>query len=102
MLRQSFATRPEGAKYYLMYVDGEAASTAKIESFGDKYNLNFLATHKNFRRRGLMHYMNLWVAEEVKKNFYVQVNTDEPSCVYYTALSGASIVNTEVKYAKES
>jgi hypothetical protein len=49
-------------------------------------------------RRGLMNTMNLWIAQEAKKDFYVQVNSDEPSCLYYSALSGASIVNTEVKY----
>ena len=99
--RQSFGNSSQDATYYLLCIDEEPACTARINHFGNKFNLGLLATHKDFQRRGLMHYINLWLAEELKKDFYVQVNDDEPSYFYYSKLPGAEIANTEVKYTAE-
>ena len=97
-MRKSFATRADAKKYYLLYVEDDPACTASIDYFGDKFNLCLLATHKDCLRRGLMRYMNTWIAKKVEKDFYVQVNNDEPSFRYYSNLNGTEIVNTEVKY----
>lgn len=51
---------------------------------------------------GLMHYINLWLTQYLNKDFYVQVNDNEPSYLYYSKLAGAEIVNTEVKYMTKS
>jgi hypothetical protein len=99
VIREAFATRADANSYYLLYVGDVPACTASIDYFGDKYNLCLLATHEDFQRRGLMNYLNTWIARKVEKDFYVQVNNDEPSFRYYANLDGAQIVNTEVKYA---
>jgi len=98
IIRNSFATRADAKRYYLLYVGDDPACTASIDYFGDKFNLCLLATHKDFQRRGLMNYLNTWIAKKVEKDFYVQVNNDEPSFQYYSNLDGAQIVNTEVRY----
>ncbi len=98
MIRRQFPNRGNDHLYYLLYMEGKPACTASTLHFGAKYNLNFLATQKEFQRRGLMHYMNLWLAQKLNKDFYVQVNDNEPSYVYYSKLAGAEVVNTEVKY----
>ena len=97
-LRQSFLPESSDITYYLLCTDGKPACTAIVIYFGNKFNLQLLATHKDFQRRGLMNYMNLWLVQELKKDFYVQVNDNEPSYLYYSSLPGATIVNTEVKY----
>ncbi len=98
ILRQSFLPEGVDRAYYLLCIDGKPACTALVIYFGEKFNLQLLATHKDFQRRGLMNYMNLWLAQELKKDFYVQVNDNEPSYLYYSSLPGATIANTEVKY----
>ena len=98
MMRDQFSRTADDRLSYILYMNGSPACTALALLFDDKYNLNFLATHKAFQRLGLMHYMNLWIAQKIERDFYVQVNDNEPSYVYYSKLAGAQIVNTEVKY----
>jgi hypothetical protein len=102
MTRHTFPDRENDHFYYLLYVDDKPACTATILQFGGKYNLNLLSTHKQFQRRGLMHYLNIWIAQNLNKDFYVQVNHNEPSYIYYSQLAGAEVVNTEVKYVVKS
>lgn len=97
-MRETFCLDKDKEKY-LLFFNGQPACTTSIGHFNDKFNSNLAGTHKEFQRRGLFNYMKLWLAHEINKDFYVQLNQGEESFNYYSKLPAASIVNTEYTYA---
>jgi len=97
-MRETFILHGD-KEQYLLFFNGQPACTTSIGYFNDKFNSNLAGTHKTFQRRGLFNYMKLWLAHEINKDFYVQLNQDEESFNYYSKLPAASIVNTEYTYA---
>ena len=93
-MRTSF-TNAGSEEYYLLFLNGEPACTTAITYFNDKFNSALAGTHKKFQRLGLFDYMKHWIAHEIQKDFYVQLNEGEASFAYYSKLPGAKIVNTE-------
>ncbi len=93
-MRAGFPPR-QGAEYYLLFLNGEPACTTAITYFNEKFNSAGAGTHKKFQRLGLFNYMKHWLAHEIQKDFYVQLNEGEASFTYYSKLPGARIVNTE-------
>lgn len=93
-MRASF-TNGGAEEYYLLFLNGEPACTTAITYFNEKFNSALAGTHKNFQRLGLFNYMKHWIAHEIQKDFYVQLNEGEASFAYYSKLPGAKIVNTE-------
>ena len=96
-MRASF-TNGGAEEYYLLFLNGEPACTTAITYFNDKFNSAGAGTHKNFQRLGLFNYMKHWIAHEIQKDFYVQLNEGEASFTYCSKLLGAKIVNTEYSF----
>lgn len=74
-------------EYYLLFINGEPACTTAITYFNDKFNSAAAGTHKKFQRLGLFDYMKHWIANEIQKDFYVQLNEGEASFAYYSIVA---------------